>query len=210
MRVVASLAGMPPALPSLPTLPARGQWPSVVQCLTGKEWPPPSPCSTAPIGCGSTKWTPKSYSTSLSTQTTSGTWSLRGRPRQSTRCPRNGPRTARACAGGTPSTPSSLPEPPPTTAMRCCTRRTKQRPRTPSCRTHRQAPATPSYLSPAMSATLRCGPHHVDALCSSPAGATQPRVHAVRAHPLRHGPRHGLYPRTEPQSSGPQPPGSAS
>ena len=44
----------------------------------------------------------------------------------------------------TPSTCFGLPEPPPTTATLCCTRRTGRPPRTPSCKTRRRVPATPN------------------------------------------------------------------
>ena len=71
-------ASTPTALLSLPTSPARGRWPSRARCPTGRGWPPPSPCNTAPTGHGSIRWTPKSSSTSCDTRITSGP---RGSPR---------------------------------------------------------------------------------------------------------------------------------
>ena len=83
--------------------------------------------------------------------------SPRARRKRSTRCPCSGFRTACACVGTTPSTHSGLSGPPPTTATRCCTKRSGRRPRTPSYRTCRQAAATPSSSSPAMTASSTCG-----------------------------------------------------
>ena len=60
----AGRAGTPRSSPSQLTSLARGQWPSWAQCTTGRGWPPPSPCSTAPTDCLSRQWTPRSSSTS--------------------------------------------------------------------------------------------------------------------------------------------------
>ena len=82
----------------------------------GEGWPPLSPYNTAPTDHGSTRWTPKSFSTSCDTQIASGPQgSPRARRRWSTRCPYGGSRTACAREGNTPGTCSGTSEPPRTT-----------------------------------------------------------------------------------------------
>ena len=107
----------------------------------------------------STRWTPKSSSTSCDTQIASGPrGSPRPRRRWSTRCPYGGSRTACAREGDTPGTRSGTSEPPRTTVTPYCTRRTWRRPRTPSCRTRPGTLATPNSLSPGVTATSIYGP----------------------------------------------------
>ena len=100
---------------SPPTSPARGPWPSLARCRTGRGWPPPSPCNTAPTDRGSTRWTLKSSSTSCDTRIASGLReSPRARRRWSTRCP-YGPGPGPAGSGGPPprrATPWPRPPPP--------------------------------------------------------------------------------------------------
>ena len=68
MRREADPASTPPVSLSPPTSPALGRWPSLAQCPTGRGWPPPFSCNTAPIGHASIRWTPKSSSTSCDTR----------------------------------------------------------------------------------------------------------------------------------------------
>ena len=69
-------------------LTARGRWPSRARCPTGRGWPPPSPYNTVPTDHGSTRWTPKSSSTSCGTQIANKPrGSPRAQQRWSTRCP---------------------------------------------------------------------------------------------------------------------------
>ena len=129
------------------------------RCPTGRGWPPPSPYNTVPTDHGSTRWTPKSSSTSCGTQIASGPpGSPRAQRRWSTRCPWGGSGTACAREGNTPGTRSGTSEPPRTTVTPYCTRRTGRRPRTPSCRTRPRTLATPNSLSPAVTAISIYGP----------------------------------------------------
>ena len=81
-------ANTPPASLSPPTSPARGRWPSRARCLTERGWPPPSPYITVHTDHGSTRWTPRSSSTSYGTQIASEPrGSPRAQRRWSTRCP---------------------------------------------------------------------------------------------------------------------------
>ena len=159
MRRGADPANMPPALLLPPTSPARGRWPSRARCPTGRGWPPPSPCNTAPTDHGSIRWTPKLSSTSCDTRIASRLrWFPRARRRWSSRCPYGGSGTACAREGDTRGTCSGMSEPPRTTVTLYCTRRTGRRPRTPACRTRPRALATPNSLSPVMTATWTYGP----------------------------------------------------
>ena len=129
-------ADTPPVSPSLPTSPARGQWLSRARYPMGRACPPPARCSMASADRGVIPWTPRSSSTSCGTRIASGPQrSAEARRRRSTRCPCNGFKTVCACADNTPSTLFGLPGLPSMTAMRCCTKRTRPRPRTGSYRT---------------------------------------------------------------------------
>ena len=129
------------------------------RCPTGRGWPPPSPYNTVPTDHGSTRWTPKSFSTSCGTQIASGPrGSLRARRTWSTRCPCGGSGTACEREGDTPGTRSGTSKPPRTTVTPYCTRGTGRRPRTPSCRTRPRTLATPNSLSPAVTAASIYGP----------------------------------------------------
>ena len=158
-RQGADPANTPPASLSPPTSSARGRWPSRARCPTGRGWPPPSPYNTAPTDHGSTRWTPKSSSTSCDTQIASGPWgSPRERRRWSTRCPYGVSGTACAREGDTPGTRSGTPQPPRTTVTPYCTRPTGRCPRTTSCRTPPRTLATPNSLLPVVTATSIYGP----------------------------------------------------
>ena len=164
-------ANAPSASLSPPTSTARGRWPSRARCPIGRGWPPPSPCNTAPTDRGSTRWTPKSSSTSCDTRIASGPrGSPRARRRRSTRCPYGGSGTACGRKGDMPGTRSGMSEPPRTTVMPYCTRQTGRRPRTPSCRTRPRTLATPNSLSPVMTATSIYGPPRCERLLRSRSG----------------------------------------
>ena len=149
-------------------------WAVAISGTVREGWPPPSPYNTVPTDHGSTRWTPKSSSTSCGTQMASGPrGSPRAQRRWSTRCPCGGSGTACACEGNTPGTRSGTSEQPRTTVTPYCTRRTGRRPRTPSCRTRPRTLATPNSLSPAVTAISIYGPPRCGRSARSRSGRRQ-------------------------------------
>ena len=166
--------------------------------------------NTAPTDHGSTQWTPKSSSTSCDTRIASGP---RGSPRAwqkwATRCPYGGSGTACAREGDTPGTRSGTSEPPRTTVTPYCTRRTGQCPRTPSCRTRPRTLATPSSLSPVVTATSIYSPQRCGPSARLRSGRRRTMRCRARTHTSGRGPRHSLCPRPGPHRDANQPPGAA-
>ena len=143
---------------------AAGQAQLQAEWVIVQGLPPPSPYNTVPTDHGSTRWTPKSSSTSCDTQIASRPrGSPRARRRWSTRCPYGGSGTACARQGETPGTCSGTSERTRNTVTPYCTRRTGRHLRTLSCGTRPRTLAMPNSLSPAVTASSiygppRCGP----------------------------------------------------